>query len=45
MDNNNYGYSNEYAPITECNYCGDSCGEEVCYSCEETAEAMGVELW
>ena len=30
--------------ITECQFCGDSCGEEVCYNCQETAEDMGVDI-
>lgn len=30
--------------ITECKICGDSCGEEICYSCEETGEEFGFEL-
>jgi recombinational DNA repair protein RecR len=30
--------------IIQCNFCGDSCGESVCYSCEDTAYDMGVDL-
>lgn len=27
-----------------CMYCGDACGSEICYSCEETANDMGLDL-
>lgn len=30
--------------IIQCYYCGDSCGEEVCYSCEELAMDMGIDI-
>ena len=30
--------------ITECQFCGDSCGEEICYSCQDTAEEFGVDI-
>jgi len=26
-----------------CLYCGDNCGQEVCYSCEDTAFEMGLD--
>lgn len=29
----------------ECQFCGDSCGEEVCYSCQETADSLGVDTY
>jgi len=28
----------------QCRICGDNCGEDICYSCEETAEGFGLEL-
>ena len=31
--------------LTECRICGDTCGEEICYSCETTAEDMGVDIY
>jgi hypothetical protein len=27
-----------------CFYCGDNVDEDICYSCEETAEELGVDL-
>lgn len=27
-----------------CLYCGDSVEENICYGCEDTAEAMGIDL-
>jgi hypothetical protein len=30
--------------ILTCNFCGDSCGESVCYSCEETANDLGLDM-
>lgn len=30
--------------VLECQFCGDSCGEEVCYSCQDTAEWFGVDI-
>lgn len=29
--------------VTECQFCGDSCGETICYSCQETADDMGID--
>ena len=28
--------------VIQCIYCGDSCGQEICYACEETAYEMGL---
>lgn len=27
-----------------CFFCGDSVDENICYSCEETAEELGVDI-
>jgi len=30
--------------ITECQFCGDSCGEIICYGCQDTGDMLGVDL-
>lgn len=25
-------------------FCGDNCGEEICYGCEDTAVTMGLDV-
>lgn len=30
--------------VLKCQFCGDSCGEEVCYNCQETADEFGVDI-
>jgi hypothetical protein len=27
-----------------CFYCGDNVEEDICYSCEETAEELGIDI-
>ncbi len=27
-----------------CNWCGDACGETICYSCQDTADDMGIDV-
>lgn len=27
-----------------CMFCGDSIDESICYSCEDTAEMMGIDI-
>ena len=29
--------------VIQCLYCGDSCGESVCYACTDTLDVMGIE--
>lgn len=31
--------------ILECLVCGDSCGEAVCYGCQDTADDMGLNIY
>lgn len=31
------------ATILQCQFCGDSCGESICYTCQELADDMGVD--
>ena len=40
----NIDLTSDEALDASCIYCGDACGTSICYSCEETAEAMGLEL-
>ena len=28
----------------QCIFCGDSCGERICYGCQDTADTMGLNI-
>ena len=30
--------------ITECQFCGDACGEEICLSCQDTGADFGYDM-
>jgi hypothetical protein len=30
--------------VVKCQFCGDSCGESICYNCQDTADDFGIDF-